>query len=127
MFRLTYGRDISLLRFKKTLDTKYSKTVQQPFYRPIMTEMTAQNLDDLPPLSRQDQESYARMAETMQLFHNSFRNTWKILYGACSSGKRPANMSIKQFLNTGRDFCHHLHVHHSIGLSSLSRSLDLAC
>ncbi|KAK4693228.1 hypothetical protein P7C71_g4132, partial [Lecanoromycetidae sp. Uapishka_2] len=70
--------------------------------------------ETLPPLSRQDRDAYARMGQTMELFHNNFRHTWKIIYGACSSGKRPANMSIRQFLNTGADFCHHLHVHHSI-------------
>jgi len=80
-----------------------------------MTEAAAQKTEVLPPLSRQDRDTYARMAETMELFHNSFRNTWQILYGACASGKRPANMSIRQFLNTGCDFCHHLHMHHSIG------------
>ena len=85
-----------------------------------MTEAVAPKAEALPPLSRHDRDTYARMGETMELFHNSFRNTWNILYGACSSGKRPANMSIRQFLNTGCDFCHHLHMHHSIGLHSCS-------
>ncbi|MCJ1275795.1 hypothetical protein MMC21_003598 [Puttea exsequens] len=67
-----------------------------------------------PPLSRQDRDTYNRMGQTMELFHNSFRHTWKVLYGACSSGKRPASMSMRQFLNTAADFCHHLHMHHSI-------------
>ncbi|KAF6229230.1 hypothetical protein HO133_007346 [Letharia lupina] len=68
----------------------------------------------LPPLSPTDRDTYARMGTTMEWFHNNFRNTWKVLYGACSSGKRPANMSIRQFLNTGSEFAHHLTMHHTI-------------
>lgn len=68
-----------------------------------------------PPLSRQDRELYGRMGTTMELFHNSFRQTWTLLYNACSSGQRPAGMSIRQFLNTAAEFCHHLDMHHSIG------------
>ena len=74
----------------------------------------------LPPLSREDRDTYGRMGTTMEWFHNNFRNTWKVLYGACSSGKRPANMSIRQFLNTGSEFAHHLTMHHTIGMSNLS-------
>lgn len=70
----------------------------------------------LPPLSSQDRNTYARMGTTMEWYHNNFRNTWKVLYGACSSGKRPASMSIRQFLNTGSEFAHHLTMHHTIGL-----------
>jgi len=46
--------------------------------------------------------------------HNSFRQTWKTLYAACSNGRRPSNMSLLQFLTMGLDFCHHLEMHHSI-------------
>ena len=74
----------------------------------------------LPPLSREDRDTYARMGTTMEWFHNNFRNTWKVLYAACSSGKRPANMSIRQFLNTGSEFAHHLTMHHTIGKSNSS-------
>ena len=75
----------------------------------------------LPALSREDRETYARMGTTMEWFHNNFRNTWKLLYEACSSGKRPANMSIRQFLNTGSEFAHHLTMHHTIGIPFLER------
>ena len=84
------------------------KVIRQPFYRSIMAE-------PLPPLSRQERETYGRMGTTMELFHNSFRQTWTILYNACSNGQRPAGMSIRQFLNTATEFCHHLDMHHSIG------------
>ena len=84
------------------------KVIRQPFYRSIMAE-------PLPPLSRQDRDTYGRMGTTMELFHNSFRQTWTLLYSACSSNQRPAGMSIRQFLNTAAEFCHHLDMHHSIG------------
>ena len=83
---------------------------------PIMTET-------LPALSREERDIFGRMGTTMELFHNSFRNTWKVLYGACSSGRRPANMSIRQFLNTGSEFAHHLTMHHTIGRSTLPKRM----
>ena len=36
------------------------------------------------------------------------------MYTACTANKRPAGMSIRQFLGMGLEFCHHLEVHHSI-------------
>jgi len=52
---------------------------------------------------------YNRMAEHMDYFHSNFRATWKVLYGACESLKRPKNMSIRQFISTGQQFCRKLH------------------
>lgn len=91
-------------------------TTRRFLYSAKMAEKEAPKAEVLPPLNRQDRDTYDRMAQMMNMFHNSFRSTWKILYGACSSGKRPANMSIRQFIKTGCDFCHHLHMHHSIGM-----------
>ena len=88
----------------------FSAFRQLSYQRPIMAEA-------LPPLSREDRDTYGRMGTTMEWFHNNFRNTWKVLYGACSSGKRPANMSIRQFLNNGSEFAHHLTMHHTIGIA----------
>ncbi|OBT75016.1 hypothetical protein VF21_06326 [Pseudogymnoascus sp. 05NY08] len=68
----------------------------------------------LPPLSAADFAAYNGMAEHMEYFHNNFRSTWNLLYGACESNSRPKNMSIKQFLTTGLQFCGHLTTHHSI-------------
>lgn len=85
---------------------------QRPHRRTVMAEV-------LQPLSREDRDTYGRMGNTMEMFHNNFRNTWKVLYGACSSGKRPANMSIRQFLNTGSEFAHHLTMHHTIGIPTI--------
>ena len=102
-----------------------------------MAETSTESLREeaqLPKLSTTDFRVYNRMAEHMDYFvstadsspsrnsifakvgvkHENFRQTWKVLYTACSSGKRPANMSIRQFLATGQQFCHHLHLHHSI-------------
>jgi hemerythrin-like domain-containing protein len=36
------------------------------------------------------------------------------MYSACTANRRPTGMSIRQFLSTGLDFCHHLEAHHSI-------------
>jgi hypothetical protein len=84
--------------------------------------------ETLPPLSRQEREIYGRMGNTMEMFHNSFRQTWKLLYSACSSGQRPAGMSIRQFLNTAAEFCHHLEMHHGIGTASAVVSrMNLLC
>jgi len=69
---------------------------------------------ELPKLSAADFRAYNRMAEHMDYFHNSFRATWKMLYTACSSGKRPANMSLRQFIADAEQFVHHLELHHSI-------------
>ncbi|KAK0807989.1 hypothetical protein LTR91_005038 [Friedmanniomyces endolithicus] len=69
---------------------------------------------DLPKMSPQEFRVYNRMAEHMDMFHENFRRTWNLLYGACTSGKRPAGMSLRAFLNTGLEFCHHLTVHHTI-------------
>ncbi|CZT14686.1 uncharacterized protein RCC_00659 [Ramularia collo-cygni] len=68
----------------------------------------------LPKLSAQDFRVYNRMAEHMDMFHNSFRQTWDMLHRACSSGRRPSGMSIRQFLAAGDQFAHHLTVHHGI-------------
>ena len=88
---------------------------------------------DSPKLSQTEYRTYNRMAEVMEYYvkisyllkhsqtqilnvpqHSHFRQTWKLLYEACSNAKRPAQMSIRQFLNTGLTFCNHLHAHHSI-------------
>ena len=111
MFRSLLGKTIVL---PKTRFPKYCHILYQTLHRrTIMAEA-------LPPLSREDRDTYARMGTTMEWYHQNFRNTWKVLYAACSSGKRPANMSIRQFLNTGSEFAHHLTMHHTIGMSTFS-------
>lgn len=98
-----------------------------------LPEGAAVKQDKPPKLSSADFRAYNRMADHMEMFvgirpnetnnstqqltgqqHNSFRQTWKTLYAACSSGRRPSNTSLRQFLTVGLDFCHHLEMHHSI-------------
>ncbi|KAK4574643.1 hypothetical protein LTR86_001484 [Recurvomyces mirabilis] len=68
----------------------------------------------LPKLSPQEFRMYNRMSEHMDMFHEHFRHTWNTLYGACTSGKRPAGMSIRTFLSEGEQFCQQLTFHHNI-------------
>jgi len=70
--------------------------------------------EKLPKLSLADFRVYNNMAEHMEYFHNHFRHTWTTLYDSCTNSKRPAGMSLKQFINTGLQFCQHLTMHHSI-------------
>ncbi|KAH7321771.1 hypothetical protein BKA65DRAFT_408650 [Rhexocercosporidium sp. MPI-PUGE-AT-0058] len=68
----------------------------------------------LPKLSAAEFRAYNSMAEHMEYFHNHFRQSWTLLYTACETNKRPQNLSLKQFLSTGLQFCSHLSTHHSI-------------
>jgi hemerythrin-like domain-containing protein len=68
----------------------------------------------LPKLSAAEFRTYNSMAEHMEYFHNHFRQSWTMLYTACETNRRPANLSLKQFLSTGLQFCSHLSTHHSI-------------
>lgn len=74
----------------------------------------AKQEEELPKLSASEFRVYNRMAEHMEYFHSNFRQNWKVLYTAASSGKRPQGMSIRQYLSIGLQFSHHLHTHHSI-------------
>jgi hypothetical protein len=69
---------------------------------------------ELPKLTASEFRVYNRMADHMNAFHNHFRQTWQMLYGACTSGKRPAGMSIKQFLGAAEQFISQLEMHHGI-------------
>ena len=68
----------------------------------------------LPKLTAQEFRAYNHMAEHMNYYHNNFRQTWKTLYTACENNKRPGSISLRQFINTGLQFCHHLTLHHDI-------------
>jgi hemerythrin-like domain-containing protein len=37
-----------------------------------------------------------------------------MMYSACENNRRPSNLSLKQFINTGIQLCSHLNAHHSI-------------
>jgi hemerythrin-like domain-containing protein len=77
-------------------------------------ECAAPKEEKLPKLSSREFQIYNSMAEHMDYFHNHFRQTWNRLYGACTNNKRPSSMSLKQFINSGLQFCSHLTTHHSI-------------
>ncbi|KAK2803921.1 hypothetical protein FQN51_002807 [Onygenales sp. PD_10] len=74
----------------------------------------AQNPAPLPKLSAQDFKTYNHCAEVMDQFHDNFRRTWKTLYDACLTNKRPRNLTLSQFLRLGLNFCSSLETHHSI-------------
>lgn len=73
----------------------------------------------LPKLSPAEFRGYNHMAEQMEYYHNHFRHTWNSLYKACETNKRPAGMSIRQFLATAEQFCHQLTFHHTIEEQSI--------
>ncbi|KAF1966143.1 hypothetical protein BU23DRAFT_560471 [Bimuria novae-zelandiae CBS 107.79] len=73
----------------------------------------------LPKLTSAEFRVYNNMAEHMNYFHNHFRHTWNTLYKACENNKRPAGMSIRQFLATAEQFCQGLTFHHTIEEQSI--------
>jgi hemerythrin-like domain-containing protein len=77
-------------------------------------ESAAPQQEKLPKLSSKDFQIYNSMAEHMEYYHNHFRQTWNMLYGACTNNKRPSSLSLKQFINSGLQFCSHLTTHHGI-------------
>ncbi|KAK9321319.1 hypothetical protein V1517DRAFT_326707 [Lipomyces orientalis] len=68
----------------------------------------------LPRLSPAEFRLYNRLAEKMDYFHNHFRHSWNQLYAACADNKRPAGLSIRQFIMMGLNFCSQLGTHHMI-------------
>jgi len=68
----------------------------------------------LPKLSSADFHTYNHMAEHMDYFHNRFRESWNILHEACANNRRPAGLSLKQFINKGIQFASHLTTHHGV-------------
>ncbi|KAK2007606.1 hypothetical protein LZ32DRAFT_610143 [Colletotrichum eremochloae] len=69
---------------------------------------------ELPPLTPAEFRVYNQMAEKMEYFHNYFRRQWTLLHDAATTGRRPRNMTLKQFLDTGLEFSRHLTAHHGI-------------
>ncbi|RMZ89683.1 hypothetical protein DV736_g3082, partial [Chaetothyriales sp. CBS 134916] len=50
----------------------------------------------------------------MDRYHNHFRETWNMLYKACSTSTRPDGTSIRAFLMHGLHLCQALTTHHTI-------------
>ncbi|KIH92700.1 hypothetical protein SPBR_03209 [Sporothrix brasiliensis 5110] len=69
---------------------------------------TEEEEPQLPPLTPAQFREYNRMAEHMDHF------VWTMIYDACEKRKRPAGMSIRQFLDEGLQFINFLTTHHSI-------------
>ncbi|KAK0637370.1 hypothetical protein B0T17DRAFT_613970 [Bombardia bombarda] len=70
--------------------------------------------ESLPPLTPEQFKVYNRLAELMDYFHDHFRETWTTLYTACTTGRRPASMTLKQFLDAGVRLTQYLETHHTI-------------
>ncbi|ROW17483.1 hypothetical protein VPNG_00659 [Cytospora leucostoma] len=68
----------------------------------------------LPPLSAHEYRQYNKLAARMDMFHEHFRQTWTMLYQAASSGRRPAGMSLRQYIDQGLQFLSQLTLHHGI-------------
>ncbi|KAK5653158.1 hypothetical protein OQA88_9257 [Cercophora sp. LCS_1] len=68
----------------------------------------------LPPLTAEQFRVYNRLAVQMDYFHEHFRHIWKTLYSACESGRRPAGMTLKQFIDEGLNLVRYLEAHHRI-------------
>ncbi|KAK4186618.1 hypothetical protein QBC35DRAFT_500692 [Podospora australis] len=74
----------------------------------------AETTPALPALTPAEFRVYNRLAEQMDYFHDHFRSMWTTLYSACTSGRRPANMSLKRFLDEGLRLLRYLESHHHI-------------
>ncbi len=92
-------------------DAERAEAVQSKKYTDASS---APQEEKLPKLSSREFQIYNSMSEHMEYFHNHFRQTWNMLYSACTSNKRPSSMSLKQFINAGVQFCSHLTTHHGI-------------
>ncbi|AEO57368.1 hypothetical protein MYCTH_2303438 [Thermothelomyces thermophilus ATCC 42464] len=68
----------------------------------------------LAPLTPQEFRIYNRLAEQMDYFHDHFRQMYATLHTACTTNRRPANMSLKQFVDEGLRLARYLEMHHSI-------------
>lgn len=70
--------------------------------------------DKLPALTPQEFRVYNALSERMDLFHEDFRQSWQLLWKACTTNKRPQGMTLRQFLDRGIMFCQHLTNHHNL-------------
>lgn len=97
------------------------------------TEPNCADKTQLPELTASEYRQYDRCAVRMNMFvsntwsqyipsglinqlrqHNMFRRSWTVMHEACTANKRPAGMTLHQFLRFGLDFCQHLEGHHGL-------------
>ncbi|KAB8349712.1 hypothetical protein FH972_023727 [Carpinus fangiana] len=64
-------------------------------------------------LSDADKKASNRMADMMELYHNSFRAEWNELYSACSPD-HSRKVSASQLIRLGQGLISHLTMHHNI-------------
>ncbi|KAH8910317.1 hypothetical protein BR93DRAFT_966333 [Coniochaeta sp. PMI_546] len=89
-------------------------SAEAPVAETAGSSTAAKSQPELPPLSPQEFRAYNRLAETMDYFHDHFRKSWKLLYTAASTGKRPAGMTLRQFIDEGISLVRYLETHHGI-------------
>jgi len=70
--------------------------------------------EEPPKLTPAEFREFNKLAELMDSYHNHFRHQWTMLHDACTQNKRPGNLSIRQFLLSGLNFCSVLTLHHDI-------------
>ncbi|KAK3301647.1 uncharacterized protein B0T15DRAFT_544255 [Chaetomium strumarium] len=68
----------------------------------------------LPPLTPQEFRVYNRLSEKMDYFHEHFRQMYSTLHTACVTKRRPAGMTLKQFIDEGLNLTRYLESHHTI-------------
>ncbi|KAK4106949.1 hypothetical protein N658DRAFT_415082 [Parathielavia hyrcaniae] len=77
-------------------------------------EPTPEPEPSLPPLTPEEFRVFNRLADQMESFHDHFRQIYATLHTACTMGRRPANLTLKQFLDEGLRLARYLEAHHSI-------------
>lgn len=117
-------KSITFLRSSLTLETM---ATTDPVLPDSVPAPSAPSEPTLPRLTPHEFRIYNRMAEHMDYFHNHFRETWKVLYGACETGKRSKGMSIRQFISLGQQFCSQLEMHHGIEERYVNSVLSRFC
>lgn len=77
-------------------------------------ESESESEPKLPPLTPQEFRAYNRLAEKMEYFHEHFRQMYSTLHTACVTKRRPAGMTLKQFIDEGLNLARYLEGHHAI-------------
>ncbi|KAK4124031.1 hypothetical protein N657DRAFT_645645 [Parathielavia appendiculata] len=68
----------------------------------------------LASLTPEEFRIYNRLADQMDYFHDHFRQMYTTLHMACTTGRRPVNLTLKQFIDEGLRLARYLEGHHSI-------------
>ncbi|KIW60560.1 hypothetical protein PV05_00767 [Exophiala xenobiotica] len=101
-------------RSSKSISTMTTPEQNGAMPEPPLDSTQAAKQPELPKLSAEQFRVYNRLAVMMNQYHNHFRYTWNMLYKTCTSGSRPASMSIRGFISQGLHLCQALTIHHTI-------------